>query len=45
MWGVLKNLYEAKNENRKMALKEKFHGLKMLMEESLNSYLTRVTQL
>ena len=33
MWGTLKNLYEAKNENRKMALKEKLLGLKMLREE------------
>jgi len=45
MWGVLKKLYETKNENRKMALKEKLHGLKMLKEASVTSYLTRVTQL
>jgi len=45
MWGVLKKLYETKNENRKMALKEKLHGWKMLKEASVTSYLTRVTQL
>jgi len=39
MWGVLKNLYEAKNENRKMILKEKLHGMKMLKEDSITSYL------
>ena len=45
MWGTLKNLYEAKNESMKMALKEKLLGLKMLREESVVSYLTRVTQI
>jgi len=39
MWGVLKNLYEAKNENRKMILKEKLHVMKMLKEDSVTSYL------
>ena len=43
MWGTLKNLYKAKNENRKMALKEKLLGLKMLRKESVVSYLTRIT--
>lgn len=45
MWGTLKNLFEAKNENKKMALKEKLLGLKMLKEESVVSFLTRVTQI
>jgi hypothetical protein len=29
MWDALKNLCEAKNENRKMALKAKLHDTKM----------------
>ena len=44
MWDALKNLFEAKNENRKMALKAKLHDTKMGKEESVSSYLTRVAQ-
>jgi hypothetical protein len=44
MWDALKNLFEAKNENQKMALKTKLHDTKMGKEESVSSYLTRVAQ-
>jgi hypothetical protein len=44
MWDALKNLFEAKNENRKMALKAKLHHTKMGKKESVSSYLTRMTQ-
>jgi hypothetical protein len=44
MWDALKNLFEAKNENRKMALKAKLHDTKMGKEESVSSYLTWVAQ-
>jgi hypothetical protein len=44
MWDALKNLFEAKNEKRKMALKAKLHDTKMGKEESVYSYLTRVAQ-
>jgi hypothetical protein len=44
LWDALKNLFEAKNENRKMALKAKLHDTKMGKEESVSSYLTRVAQ-
>jgi hypothetical protein len=44
MWDALKNLFEAKNENQKMALKAKLHDTKMGKEESVSSYLTRVSQ-
>jgi hypothetical protein len=44
MWETLKNLYEAKNENQKMALKDKSHDTKMAKGESVASYLTRVAQ-
>ena len=44
MWDVLKQLFEAKNENRKMALKDKLHNVKMNKDECVASYLTRVAQ-
>jgi hypothetical protein len=44
MWDAPKNLYEAKNENRKMALKDKLHDTKMGKGESVPSYLTRVVE-
>ena len=44
MWDALKGLYEAKNENRKMALKDKLHCTRMVEGESVASYLTIVTQ-
>ena len=44
MWNTLKGLYEAKNENRIMALKEKLQGTKMAKREGVTSFLTRVAQ-
>jgi hypothetical protein len=44
MWDACKNLFEMKNENQNMALKDKFHDMKMGKEESVSSYLTRVAQ-
>ena len=44
MWDVLKQLFEAKNKNQKMALKDKLHNVKMTKDESVTSYLTRVAQ-
>jgi hypothetical protein len=44
MWDALKNLFEVKNENRKMVLKAKLHDTKMGKEESVSSYLTWVAQ-
>jgi hypothetical protein len=37
MWDALKNLYEAKNENRKMALRDKLHNTRMVKGESVAS--------
>jgi hypothetical protein len=37
-------LYEAKNENQKMALRDKIHGVRMAKGESVATYLTRVAQ-
>ena len=39
MWDTLKQLFEAKNENREMALKDKLHNVKMAKDESVTSYL------
>jgi hypothetical protein len=44
MWEALKNLYEAKNANRKMALKDKLHDTKMTKGEGVASYLTQLAQ-
>jgi hypothetical protein len=40
MWDALKNLFEAMNENQKMALKDKLHDTNMGKGESVSSYLT-----
>jgi hypothetical protein len=44
MWDALKNLFEAKNENRKMALKDTLHDTKMGKGKSVSSYITWVAQ-
>ena len=44
MWDTLKGLYEAMNENRIMALKDKLHATKMVKGEDVDSYLSRVAQ-
>jgi len=44
MWETLKNLYDAKNENRKIALKDKLYNSKMAKGESVVSYLNWVEQ-
>ena len=44
MWDTVTKLFEAKNENRKMALKDKLHSIKMKSDEGVASYLTCVTQ-
>ena len=44
MWDTLTKLFEVKNENRKMALKNKLYSIKMKSDEGVASYLTRVTQ-
>jgi hypothetical protein len=44
MWDTLKNLFEAKHENRKMALKDKLHEVRMTKEDNVATYLTRLAQ-
>ena len=44
MWDTLQNLYEAKNENIKMALCDRLHSVKMKKDESVSTYLTRLAQ-
>ena len=45
MWDTLTKLFEAKNENRKMALKDKLHSIKMKSDEGVASYLTCVMKI
>ena len=40
MWDTLSQLFEAKNKNRKMALKDKLHNVKMNKDEGVASYIT-----
>ena len=44
MWDTLNQLFEAKNENRKMTLKDKLHNVKMNKDECVASYLTPMSQ-
>ena len=44
MWDTLNQLFKAKNENHKMALKDKLHNVNMNKDEGVASYLTRVAQ-
>jgi hypothetical protein len=44
MWDALKNFYEEKNENKKMALRDKLHSTRMVKGESVAPYLTLVAQ-
>ena len=44
MWESLRNLYQSSNQNKKMVLREKLRSTKMAREESVTSYLTRVSQ-
>ena len=43
MWDTLNQLFEAKNENRK--LKDKLHNVKMNKDEGVAFYLSRVEQI
>jgi hypothetical protein len=43
MWYALKNLYEEKNENRKITLWDKLHSTRMAKGESVASYLSWVS--
>lgn len=44
MWNTLKNLYEAKNKDKIMALKDKLHATGMEKGENVASYLTKMAQ-
>ena len=44
MWDTLNQLFEAKNENQKMALKDKLHNVNMTKDESVTSYTIHVAQ-
>ena len=44
MWETLTNLFEAKNANWKMTLKDKLHDTKMGKAKIVYSYLTQVAR-
>ena len=44
MWTALTELFESSNENRKMVLREKLKGIKMVKGEVCMTYLTRISQ-
>ena len=44
MWDVVKNLFEANNENQTMALKAKLRDTEMGKDKSVSSYLPRVAK-
>ena len=43
MWDALTKLYQSSNENRKMVLREKLKSIKMVKDEEMVTYLTRIT--
>ena len=43
MWMALESLYQSKNENRKMVLKDRMCNTKMAKGEGVVPYLTRLT--
>ena len=44
MWTALTGLFESSNENRKMVLREKLKGIKMVKGEVCMTYLIRISQ-
>jgi hypothetical protein len=44
MWESLTKLYQSKNENQKIVLREKLKSIKMTKAENVVTYLTRLTQ-
>jgi hypothetical protein len=44
MWEALKSLFQSKNENRKMVLREKLRDTKMTGSNIVTTYLTRTRQ-
>jgi hypothetical protein len=44
MWEALKRLFQRKNENHKMVLREKLRDTKMTGSDTVTSYLTKIQQ-
>jgi hypothetical protein len=42
MWEALKSLFQSKNENHKMVLREKLRDTKMTGSDTVTTYLTRI---
>jgi hypothetical protein len=45
MWASLCKLYESSNENRKLVLRDRLRGIRMLEDESVTSFLGKYTQI
>jgi len=45
MWMALQNLFHNKNENRVLVLEDKLRSTKMIKDESVTSYLTRLSRI
>jgi hypothetical protein len=44
MFSTLTNLFQSKNENQKMVLRDRLRNTKMTKTESVTNYLTKITQ-
>jgi hypothetical protein len=44
MWEALKSLFQSKNQNHKMVLREKLKDTKMTGSDTMKTYLTRIRQ-
>jgi hypothetical protein len=44
MWEALKSLFQSKNENRKIVLREKLKDTKMTRSDTVTTYLTWIRQ-
>jgi uncharacterized membrane-anchored protein YjiN (DUF445 family) len=42
MWEALKSLFQRNNENRKMVLREKLRDTKMIVSDTVTTYLTQI---
>jgi hypothetical protein len=43
-WEALKSLFQSKNENHKMVLREKLRDMKMTGSDTMTTYITQIRQ-
>ena len=44
MWVALTKLYHSSNEDRKMLLRKKIYSIKMVKDEGVEAFLSRISQ-